>query len=261
MAEVSKRVIDIHSHILPGLDDGAQSLEESLAMLEMAAADGTTDIVATPHANHTYPYDPESVDSKIQEVSVAAGGRIRIHRGCDLHLSFDNIESALADPYRYTINRHRYLLVEFSDLLIPKTTDDVFGRMLSAGVVPIITHPERNGLLQSRPERLDGWVRAGCLIQVTAASLLGRFGRQAKAASDDLMRRGLVHFIASDAHDTRHRPPTLSEAFTYVSKGWGPRTAEHLFSLNPMSALVGDPIVSIPGVPLSAPRKPWYRFW
>lgn len=255
-------MIDIHSHILPGVDDGPETFEEALAMLELAAADGTTDIVATPHANHEYAFDPGVAESKVRELAGAAGSRIRIHLGCDLHLSFDNIESALTDPRKYTINQRKYLLVEFSDLLIPKTTDDVFARMLAGGIVPIITHPERNGLLQTRIGRLACWVQAGCLIQVTAASLLGRFGRQAKAASDALMGRGLVHIVASDAHDTTHRPPILSEAFAYVSRKWGPRRAEHLFSLNPMAVLTGDPIVEGGLAPETQhPRRPWYRFW
>ncbi len=231
-------------------------------MLELAAADGTTDIVATPHSNHEYAFDPGLAESKVRELAGAAGSRIRIHLGCDLHLSFDNIESALSDPHKYTINQRNYLLVEFSDLLIPKTTDDVFARMLAAGIVPIITHPERNGLLQTRIERLANWVKTGCLIQVTAASLLGRFGRQAKATSEALLRRGLVHIVASDAHDTTHRPPILSEAFAYVSRNWGPRRAEHLFSLNPMAVLTGDPLVEGNFTPEAAhPRRPWYRFW
>lgn len=253
-------MVDIHSHILPGVDDGSPTLETSVAMLEMAAADGTTDIVATPHANHQYAFQPLVIEDKIRDLTAQMGDRIRIHRGCDLHLSFDNIQDALANPKRYTINHRNYLLVEFSDMLIPRTTGEVFFRMLSAGMVPIITHPERNGLLHTRIEMLQAWVESGCLLQVTALSFLGRFGKQAKTFSDELMRRGLVHIVASDGHDARHRPPTLREACDYVSRTYGSNVAERLFVTNPMATLVGDPIIQQePAVP--EPKKPWYRFW
>jgi Capsular polysaccharide biosynthesis protein len=101
------------------------------------------------------------------------------------------------------------VLVEFSDLLIPKTTDDVFYQMQAAGMIPIITHPERNILLQKKLDKLEAWVESGCLLQVTAQSFLGRFGKQAKAFADRLLYRGLVHIVASDAHDTKYRPPSL----------------------------------------------------
>ncbi len=253
-------MVDIHSHILPGVDDGSPALETSLAMLEMAAADGITDIVATPHANHEYAFQPLVIEEKIRELSAHMGDRIRIHRGCDLHLSFDNIQDALANPTRYTINHRRYLLVEFSDLLIPKTSGEVFFRMLSAGIVPIITHPERNHLLHTRIEMLEAWVQSGCLLQVTALSFFGRFGKQAKSFGDELMRRGLVHIVASDAHDTEHRPPQLREAYAHVVATHGSAVGERLFVTNPMATLIGDPIVH-QDPPPPEPKKPWYRFW
>ena len=113
-------MIDIHSHILPGLDDGPESVDESVAMLRIAAEAGTTDIVATPHSNLDYSFDPEQISERIAELSEAAGPAPHIHRGCDFLLSYDNIQDALANPTRYTINHRGYLLVEFSDLLIFK---------------------------------------------------------------------------------------------------------------------------------------------
>ncbi|MCX6633009.1 MAG: hypothetical protein NTW28_35895, partial [Candidatus Solibacter sp.] len=121
-------MIDIHSHILPGLDDGSKSLEESAEMVRQAAAAGTTDIVASPHANQKYPFDPLVVERKIGELQAAAGDSPRIHYGCDLHLSMENIADALHLPGKYSINHRGYLLVEFSDLLIPKTADQIFAR-------------------------------------------------------------------------------------------------------------------------------------
>src|SRR3954453_23475907 len=121
-------MIDIHSHILPGLDDGSKSLEESVHMLRQAAEGGTTDIVATPHANQEYRFDPRVVQQKIGELQAAVGDLPRIHYGCDFHLTLENIEDALRSPDKYSIDHHGYLMVEFSDFLIPKPTAQLFGQ-------------------------------------------------------------------------------------------------------------------------------------
>jgi protein-tyrosine phosphatase len=251
-------LVDIHSHILPGLDDGAQTLEDSVAMLRLAAESGTTDIVATPHANNQFTFDPDRITAKIAEVQEAAGPAPRIHRGCDFHLTLENIQDALVNPGKYAINHLSYLLVEFSDLLIPRTTPEIFHRLLSAGLTPIVTHPERNGLLHSRLDQLQSWVENGALVQVTAGSLLGNFGRTAKAVSAELMNRNLVHFIASDAHDTKYRTPVLRDACQYVEKTWGASVAETLFTTAPQAVIAGEAIeLSDPEQP---PKKKWFRF-
>ena len=252
-------MVDIHSHILPGLDDGAKDLAESLAMLRLAAESGTTDIVATPHANHDYRFQPERIEEKIAELEAAVGAAIRIHRGCDFHLTYDNIQEALAHPTKYAINHYRYVLVEFSDLLIPKSTEDVFYRMQAAGMVLIITHPERNPLLYRKLDQVGDWVAAGCLLQVTAHSLAGLFGRQAKEFAHRLLERNLVHFIASDAHDSEFRTPALKDAYDYVARKFGPARAEALLVTNPRATLTGDP-VELPETEPPAPKK-WCRFW
>ncbi len=254
-------MIDIHSHILPGLDDGSPDLEESVAMVRMAVEAGTTDIVASPHADLQYPFDPEVVESRIAELTVASEGVIRIHYGCDFHLHYENVQDALANPRKYAINHKNYVLVEPSELLILKTTDQVLERLLSIGLVPIITHPERNSVLQHQLNGLERWVAAGCLIQVTAQSLLGRFGRQARAFSRELLERGLVHFVASDAHDCKRRPPRLDEAYGAVAGPFGRETAERLFLTNPGAALRGEPLPeSEPAAP-RAPSQKWWRVW
>ena len=251
-------MIDIHSHILPGLDDGSKSLQESVAMLRQAAAAGTTDIVASPHANQDYAFDPLEVERKIGELQAAVGDAPRIHYGCDFHLTLENIDDALRSPGKYSIDHRGYLLVEFSDFLIPKTTDQVFARMMKAGLRPIVTHPERNQLLQRRLPELEAWVAQGAHLQVTAQSLLGRFGKTAKQFAHQLMRRGLVHFLASDAHDTKWRTTALDESRQYVDRRFGPEAGLRLFEENPRSALAGVPLTA---VPLPILRKPWYAFW
>jgi protein-tyrosine phosphatase len=239
-------MIDIHTHVLPGLDDGARTLDDSVEMIRIAAEAGTTDLAATPHANLEFRFDPERIEAAIVELQQASGSAVRIHRGCDFHLYFDNIEDALANPTKYTINHQRYLLVEFPDVLIARGTEAVFARLLDAGMVPIITHPERNFLLHRRMESLKSWVEDGCLVQVTGQSLLGRFGSEAKQAARQLMDRGLVHFIASDAHDARDRTPRLDQAYKHVARRYGRERAELLFVSNPQAVLCGDPLPEQP---------------
>src|SRR5579884_4373967 len=140
-------MVDIDSHILPGLDDGSPSLEESVAMVRMAAESGTTDIVGTPHANMQYSFEPALVRQKAAELAAAAP-EIRIHTGCDFHLSIENIQDAILHPRKYTINDTQYLLVEFPDMVTFTTTPQIFEKLRAAGMIPIITHPERNVFLQ-----------------------------------------------------------------------------------------------------------------
>jgi protein-tyrosine phosphatase len=253
-------LIDIHSHVLFGLDDGAHTLEESLAMVRMAAEHGTTDLVATPHANLNFKFDPERISERIAQVREAAGGALRLYTGCDFHLSFDNIQDAIEHPRKYTINRQRYLLVEFSELLIFKNTEDIFARLRDAGMTPIITHPERNGLLRQRGEAIAKWVDQGVRVQITAQSLTGTFGRRAQEFSRELLDRELVHVVASDGHDCERRPPVMDQARAWLRKKYGDALADALCVTNPGAALAGDDMY-LPAVdPQSSVRK-WYEFW
>ncbi len=243
-------MVDIHSHILPGIDDGSPTLAVSQKMIRLAAQHGTTDIVATPHANLEYRYDPDVVMQLWRDLQAVNDCGIAIHVGCDFHLSFDNIEDALAHPRKYTINGGSYLLVEFSDLIILKTTAEIFGQLLGRGMIPVITHPERNLLLQQRQGELGEWVAMGCGVQVTAQSLLGDFGSKAKKFAETLMEQGLVHVIASDAHDLERRPPVLDAARKRVAADWGEECAALLFTENPRAVLESRPWVGV-----SAPRR------
>ncbi len=256
-------MIDVHSHILHGLDDGAASLDISLAMVRLAAEWGTTDIVASPHANQEYKFDPELVEDRLEELRAAAGASApRIYYGCDFHLSYDNIQDAVAHPARYTIDHGRYLLVEFSDLVIFPNTTEIFARLLDAGMIPVITHPERNTLLQQRLPKLREWSEMGCLLQVTAQSFNGRFGRRAERFSKVLLEENLIHVVASDAHDTKHRPPDLGEAYDWLAKERSEALAETLCVRNPGAVLRSEPLPepALADAEVAASRK-WYQFW
>ncbi len=248
-------MIDIHSHILWGLDDGAETLDDSVEMLKLAVEGGTTEIVATPHANYRYRYEEALVDQRIRDLTLATEGRPRIHRGCDFHLSFDNIQDAVARPERYTIARGPYLLIEFPDTSV-RGFGQALETLIGRGLTLIMTHPERHPDLQKLNTQFLEWVRLGCLVQVTGQSLLGRFGRKAEDSAWDMIGRGLAHFVASDAHGVRDRNPRLDEAFAAVARRAGKEVAETLFVRNPRAVLAGERIA------VAAPEgRPWYRLF
>jgi protein-tyrosine phosphatase len=253
-------LVDIHSHVLFGMDDGAETLEDSIALVEMAARAGTTDLVGTPHASPQYRFEPEVVQERLHQVEAATDGTVRLYSGCDFHLSYDNIEDALKNPRKYTINHDRYLLVEFSDLLIFRNTQEIFARLQDGGMIPIVTHPERNRLLRQRLDDLAAWCDAGAYVQVTGQSLLGGFGNSAYEFSRTLLKHGLVHFIASDGHDVERRPPTMDAAFAWLESNYGRAAAETLCIVNPRAALTGG-AVSVPEEDDVQKSRKWYQIW
>ena len=228
-------------------------------MLRAAADAGTTDIVATPHANLQFKFDAELNRQLADTLSLEMAGRIRIHLGCDFHLTFDNIQALMVQPARFTINGGRYLLVEFSDLIIFRNTTEIFQQLLSAGLVPVITHPERNLLLQQRLDELKTWVGLGSLLQVTTQSLTGYWGSKARKFSETLMAGNLVHVFASDGHDLEHRPARMDEAFALVKSDWGEARAQRLFVENPQAVIDGAPLPE--PVESVQRRKAWYQVW
>lgn len=228
-------MIDIHCHILPETDDGAKSWDIAQEMCRMAAADGIRQVVATPHANDTYAYDRARHASTLTELQKRAGNGVGLafSLGCDFHLSYDNIQDALAHRERYVIDGTRYLLVEFSDFAIPPFVQEALMRMLATGLVPVITHPERNSILQRHPEEVLRLADAGCVVQLTANSLTGRWGETARKMSHWLLERDAVHVLASDAHDLKSRPPVLSAGREAVAKLCGQDVAQALVEGNP----------------------------
>jgi protein-tyrosine phosphatase len=233
-------LVEIHYHLLFGVDDGPKTIDDSLALAEASIQEGTTHVVATPHSNHEFAFHPEINSEKLAAINERLGGRLTLGLGCDFHLSYDNLEELHRDRSRFTINGKQYLLVEFSDASIPATTTNILYELQLSGVIPIITHPERNPILVQNPKRMVEWVRGGCLVQLTASSLMGRFGRRAKAMSHDLIQKNWVQFIASDAHSMSGRPPGLREAYQALEQEFGRDTAERLCVRNPRAAFYGE---------------------
>jgi len=252
-------VIDIHSHVIWEVDDGASSFEESLAMLRVSAEDGVTDIVATPHCNQQYMYDAQKVAERITELT-GGEGHPKIHRGCEFHLRFDTLDLLLESPATFTINASRYLLLECPDFHIGKHTEAILQRLLDTGIVPILAHPERNPTLQKDLGRLERWVDLGCLSQVTSLSITGGFGGQARSAATKILERGLAHVVASDAHDPEYRAPRLSEAREVIRRAHGEDTADLLFSHNPGCVIKNLPVAGGKLIGEGPPSRRWWPF-
>jgi protein-tyrosine phosphatase len=232
-------MIDIHNHLIYGVDDGSPDLDTSLAMARAAAADGITHIVCTPHSSERYPFETELVEERYQELREHLDGQMELSLACDFHMTAENVYEAAGNPLRYSIDGKGYLLIEFSNTAIPPQINDAMTMLQSAGYTLIVTHPERYPAVLIQPDILAEWVRKGSLIQVTAGSLYGRFGKMAEAFSNELLDRNWIHFLATDAHNTQWRAPHLKKAYNYVAKRVGEETAHRLCVANPQIAVEG----------------------
>ena len=229
-------MIDLHCHILPDIDDGPRTIDESVAMAKVAAEDGITTIVATPHLNER-PYDPAEIDSRVTRLNEVLDRQnipLSILPGADV--------SALFRPKQlegFTINHGPYILLEFPHTHIPHNAGEILFRFQVKGYRPVITHPERNGTVVAKPSALEKILTEGIAVQITAGSLLGTFGRRVKKAAEHLLHSGLVQVIASDAHDLHHRKPGLSKAVAAASKIVGPEVARAMVCDTPGKMLFG----------------------
>lgn len=239
-------MFDIHCHILPQTDDGAKTWDIALEMCRIAAADGVEHIVATPHASEAYTYDREQHEATLAELRNRADGAVSFSLGCDFHFSFENIQDLLLHPERYTIGSTRYLLVELHDFSVAPSTGSTLSRLIANGLKPILTHPERNAMLQRQPELVLDWALNGCIVQVTANALLGRWGTRAMKTAEFLLRHDAVHILASDAHDTRSRPPVLSAARDAVATMFDTSLAQALVEANPRAVIHDEPLPWFP---------------
>lgn len=247
--ELDFTVIDLHAHILPGLDDGPSDWNEALAMARVAVADGLTGIVATPHLfQHRGVYQgkvngPERILPLVQEFRkrlATEGVSLDIFPGCEVPL-FAELPNFLEQGVILTINDgRRYLCLELPDTVIPPATEDLIFYLHQAGITPIITHPERNLALQEAPHKLVRLLKLGCLAQITAASLRGGFGRRVAKFSEELVKKRYVHLMASDAHSVKRRPPVLSAGFKELTRLVGEARAWDMTALAPARIVRGE---------------------
>lgn len=212
-------MLDLHSHILPGLDDGASDLEDSLAIARAAAADGTRVIAGTPHVRHDYPTTPAEMERALAEVrSALAHHRIELDVVGGGEIDLDELERLSPDERRAfgLAGNPQYLLLESPYTGWPLAFPEIVFSLVASGVTPVIAHPERNPLVQSDNGRLEELVRAGAIVQVTAASLDGRLGSRTRTCARRLLDAELVHLVASDAHNARVREVGLAGAWAAV---------------------------------------------
>jgi len=256
-------MVDLHCHILPGLDDGPEKMELSLEMAESAIADGITHVVATPHSSDEYHFDFARVQDVRQQLQEKMGSRLTVASGCDFHLNPENMDALRADAPRFCINQRDYLLVEFNEYSIPPAMDQRLHEIQLLGLRPIITHPERNPILRAQTDRLARWVRHGCYVQVTAGSLTGAFGPSAQKDAWRWLAEGLVHFVASDAHNMSGRPLRLRPAYDVVREQYGEEKARALFLENPKAAFEGSDLPHVPELldESNVPRRKRFFFF
>jgi len=244
-------VIDLHSHILPGIDDGAPDIETSLAMARMAVDQGIKVMAATPHFMPGV-YDNESNDVRhrvkhLQTALQNAGIPLDIVTGCDAHIRPD-FGACLHDGRILTINDSRYVLFEPPHISMPQRMDELMFNVLASGFVPILTHPERLRWIEQNYAMMVKLADQGVLMQITCGSLTGNFGQRAQYWAKRMMADGRVHILATDTHDTRKRPPTMLKAFEIAVAELGLDEAKNLVLIRPAMILDNEPANQLPPV-------------
>lgn len=254
-------MIDLHCHILPGIDDGPSTLDESIEMCRIAAADGIKTIVATPHFRPGT-YDCDDVGKHVavlQEEIASRGIDLTILPGADVSVTPELVYH-VEDDRRLTINGNgRFVLTELPHEAVPSGWDRFLLSLRERGITPILTHPERNRWFLSRPEALVPFVMAGGLVQITAMSVTGAVGDDVQEYCRFLLRSNLVHVIATDAHSIDQRPPVLSEAVKAAADIVGEANAYRLVRDNPRVIIDGLPLDVLEPVVMSAKKRSWFQ--
>lgn len=240
-------MIDIHSHILPEIDDGAKDADTSGAMLRMAAADGITHIIATPHSlPGEYAVEFSRVKENVDRLNEYAGKEnldVKVYAGTEWSIG-SGISGRIKEGFGCRLAESRYVLVELPMWQDPEYYKSSFYELMIDGYVPILAHPERYASLHEKPDLLERMISKGMLMQVNATSITGSEGRQIKRFVNKMIQRGQAHFVASDAHGTIRRPPVMSGAYRIVKRRFGRDTADALFTYNGMAVINDEEIIT-----------------
>lgn len=236
-------MIDIHSHILHGIDDGARSLEDSLAMAELAVAEGITHILATPHhKNGKFENYKEDIIKHVESLQSELDNRgidLTIFPGQEVRIHGEIMDGVQSNEILFADEMNRYLLIEFPTMSIPHYAESLFFQIMQEGIIPVIVHPERNQAIIENPNLLLDLVEKGALAQLTASSYIGVFGKEIEILSHQLIEANLVHVLASDAHNTRGRAFNMKAGFEKLEKEFGAEKVA-LFQQNAKNIVNGD---------------------
>jgi protein-tyrosine phosphatase len=252
-------LIDLHCHLLPGVDDGSKNLAMSLDMARMACADGITTVVCTPHILPPV-YENEGPEIKaavtlLQEALSLADIPLHLLSGADVHMVPDLL-SGLNDGRILTLAGSRYLLLEPPHHVMPPQFDDCIFRLQSAGYVAILTHPERLSWIEPQYALVRRMVHKGLWIQLTAGSLTGRFGRRPCYWAERMLDEGLCHVLATDAHNTSTRPPHLARAQAMIEQRLGTAEANNISRVRPRGVIENVSPAKLPPLPGSELSQP-----
>ena len=258
-------MIDIHCHMLPGIDDGARNMDESVAMARMASADGIRGMVCTPHWHPMiWPNERAGIKEAVAALRTrlqAEGIPLQVWAGSELSLDAE-LDAGLEGGRLGTINGGPWVLLELPGAVPPPGIDDYLWNFHQRGYRVVMAHPERYDYIQRDPARLHAWVGMGVAVQITASSLLGRLGPGTADLCRMLLEHHLVHFVASDSHGTRARRPLLSKAVRVAAEVVGDEAARRLVSANPLAVLKGEPLDLRDSSPRAPARKKrsWLSF-
>lgn len=244
-------MIDLHCHILPGLDDGARNLREAIAMAKMAEEDGIEKIVATPHLfrRHGDFQDLSLIEEKYQELCAALkehNVHLEIFTGAEVRISHDLIPEIKKNKKQLVLNQSSYLFIEFPSDHVFSGAKNLLFDLMNEGVTPIIAHPERNSVFIRNPEILYELIERGGLAQANSGSFLGVYGSRTAEAVTHFLKLGLIHFIATDGHNTRSIVPRLSEAVKRAEEIVGKERARRLVKENPQAVLENRELADLP---------------
>jgi protein-tyrosine phosphatase len=232
-------MIDIHHHCLPGVDDGPRELSEAVELCAAAAEEGIETIVATPHVlRGRWPtFSRRELESRLEELQAGVGKTPRLLLGSEYFFSHDMAEVLREGTAVFPLAAGRYVLLELPANSVPPMFNQPLYRAQLEGWLPILAHPERNTVFQASPEMLAALIEHGLRVQITATSLTGAFGAQARHAAETFLRSGLVHFVATDAHNKDKRPPRIREALAALKTIVGEAAAQALTVENPRAVI------------------------